>query len=459
MDQAAAPESTARPQHNAIGQILRSWVMAALAALFLLGLGGAFVRLTLAAPTPHPPSPPPRGTLWSADGRMLAGGPLELRRNPQGELAAPVVGFVGVSAGLEGVERALDERLKQGEDITLTLDTRVQGAVEDILSTAVRRTSAQYATAAVMDARTGELRALASVPGFDPADWQTAPPERWRNRAALDEYEPGSVLKALTVAALLDAGLTTPETRYPTPMRRRVAGATIGDLVPHPTNLSTREILRYSSNVGMTQLVDGVPAQLLRDAFASYGLGIAPRLGLPAGDGILRDAADWSELSQATMAFGQGLTVTTLQLVAAFNVLATEGNYVTPRLLTSAPLQTRPVLRPATAARMREVLHKVIDDGIRTKAALPGYHVGGKTGTAQVVVDGRYSPDVFSSTFAGFLPAAQPRFTVAVMVRGAQRDFQGSQLAAPIFRDISGALFSLYALAPEGDNASARTSR
>lgn len=444
------PTRPARSRRPDARLIRRSQVIAGLALLVFLGLGGAFFRLALGAPIPKDTPPPGRGTLWSADGRVLAGGPLGRRRTPQGELAAPVVGFVGASGGLEGAERALDARLQRGEDITLTLDTRVQGAVEGILEGAVRRTSAQYATAAVLDARTGELRALASVPGYDPAAWRTAPPERWRNRAALDEYEPGSVLKALTVAALLDAGLTTPETRYDTPMRRRVAGATIGDLVPHPKTLSTREILRYSSNVGMTRLVEGVPAGVLRSTFERSGLGQPPRLGLPAGDGVLRDAADWSELSQATMAFGQGLTVTTLQLVAAFNVLATDGRYVAPRLLASAPLQTRPVLRPATAARMREVLHGVIDEGIRTKAALPGYHVGGKTGTAQVVVGGRYSPDVFSSTFAGFLPATRPRFTVAVMVRGAQREFQGSQLAAPIFRDISAVLFSLYALAPEG---------
>lgn len=452
-DPGERPTRPARSRRPDLWLLRRSQVIAGLALLAFLGLGGAFVRLALAAPAPKPAPPSGRGTIWSADGRVLAGGPLGRRRTPQGEMAAPVVGFVGASTGLEGVERALDGRLRRGEDVTLTLDTRVQGAVEGILSAAVRRTSAQYATAAVLDARTGELRALASVPGYDPAAWRTAPPERWRNRAALDEYEPGSVLKALTVAALLDAGLTTPETRYDTPMRRRVAGATIGDLVPHPATLSTRQILRYSSNVGMTRLVDGVPAGLLRGAFASYGLGQPPRLGLPAGDGLLRDAADWSELSQATMAFGQGLTVTTLQLVAAFNVLATDGRYVAPRLLAAAPLQTRPVLRPATAARMREVLHGVIDEGIRTRAALPGYHVGGKTGTAQVVVGSRYSPDVFSSTFAGFLPAARPRFTVAVMVRGAQREFQGSQLAAPIFRDISGVLFSLYALAPEAADA------
>lgn len=420
--------------------------------LFLLPLGmlgTAFTRLALAPPPLRPAAVPIRGTLRSDDGTVLASGPLGRRRYPQGTVAGPLVGFVGSSAGLEGAERAFDGLLQQGEDVTLTLDARVQGAVEDILGQAVRRTAAEYATAIVMDTQTGALRAVATVPGFDPASWRTVPAARWRNRALLDEYEPGSVIKALTVAALLDAGLTTPETRYDTPMVRRVARAAIHDLVPHPARLSTREILRYSSNVGMTRLVEGVPAGLLRRTYTAFGLGQSVTLGPPTGDGLLRDAAEWNELAQATMAFGQGLTVTTLQLVAAFNVLAADGRYVAPRLVTTAPLQTRRVIEPGTAARMREVLHGVIDDGIRGKAALPGYHVGGKTGTAQVVVNGRYSPDVFSSTFAGFLPAGRPRFTVAVMVRGAQREYQGSQLAAPIFRDVSAALLSLYALAPD----------
>ncbi|GHF58013.1 cell division protein FtsI (penicillin-binding protein 3) [Deinococcus metalli] len=421
----------------------------------LMMLGSAFTRLALAPSEPRTTVTPVRGALRSADGTVLASGPLHDRRYPQGAVAGPVVGFVGTSAGLEGAERAFDAALQRGEDVTLTLDARVQDAVEEVLIQAVRRTSAQYANAIVMDTRTGDLRAVATVPGFAPASWRTAPAGRWRNRALLDEYEPGSVIKALTVAALLDAGLTTPETRYDTPMVRRVARAAIHDIVPHPARLSTREILRYSSNVGMTRLVEGVPAPQLRRAFAAFGLGRPVTLALPAGDGRVRDATAWTELSQATMAFGQGLTVTTLQLAAAFNVLAADGRYVTPRLTAAVPVRTRPVLAPATAARMREVLHGVIDDGIRGKAALPGYHVGGKTGTAQVVVSGRYSESVFSSTFAGFLPADRPQFTVAVMVRGAQREYQGSQVAAPIFRDISAALVSLYALAPAPEDRKA----
>lgn len=428
----------------------RASVLAALCLLACALLAIAFVRITVpTGPAPHPSTRPTRGELRSADGQVLAHGSLDARRYPLGPLAAPVIGFVGASGGLEGTERAMNGRLQRGAALTLTLDTRVQAAVEAILTGARTRTDAQFASAAVMDTRTGELRAVASVPGFDPGAWRQVPLDRWRNCAALDEYEPRSVVKALTVAALLDESRTTPDTVYDTPMWRRYAGATINDLVPHPARLTTRQILRYSSNVGMTRLVEGVPLELLYRYFTAYGLGQPVRLGLPAGDGLLRDPEDWGALGRATVSFGQGLTVTTLQLVAAFNVLANDGRYVPPRLFPGDVAGARQVLRRETAARMREVLRGVIDDGIRGKAELPGYRVGGKTGTAQVVVDGRYSGEVFSSTFAGFLPAAQPRFTVVVMVRGAKREYQGSQLAVPIFRDISAALLSLYSYTPD----------
>ncbi|GAA5512293.1 putative peptidoglycan D,D-transpeptidase PbpC [Deinococcus carri] len=413
-------------------------------------LAVALAKLTTPPlPAPSRATPAVRGRLLSADGQILASGPLQQRQYPHGPLAAQVVGFVGASGGLEGIERGFNDRLERGERLTLTLDTRVQATVEQVLMDAIVRTEAQFASAIVMETRTGNLKAVASVPGFDPTTWQKAAPDRWRNRAMLDEYEPGSVVKALTVAALLNEGRTTPDTTYDTPMWRRYAGATINDIVPHPGRLKTRQILRYSSNVGMTRLVERVPPTVLHRYFTAYGFGQPVRLGLPAGDGLLRDPEDWDPLAQATMSFGQGLTVTTLQLVAAFNVIANSGRYLAPRLIVGAPVVSRTVLSEATAASLREMLHGVIDDGIKTKAELPGYHVGGKTGTAQVAVNGRYSSEVFSSTFGGFVPADRPLFTVAVMVRGAKREYQGSQLAAPIFRDVTSALLSLYAIRPE----------
>ncbi|WP_370567329.1 peptidoglycan D,D-transpeptidase FtsI family protein [Deinococcus sp. DB0503] len=428
----------------------RASIIAFLALVSFASLAVALANLTVpSSPAPMPPDVTVRGRLLSADGQILASGPLQRRQYPHGPLAAQVVGFVGASGGLEGIERGANDRLQRGEPLNLTLDTRVQAAVEQVLVDAMARTDADFASVIVMETRTGNLKAVASVPGFDPNAWQKVPPDRWRNRAMLDEYEPGSVVKALTVAALLNEGRTMPDATYDTPMWRRYAGATINDIVPHPGRLKTRQILRYSSNVGMTRLVENVPPGVLHRYFTAYGFGQPVRLGLPAGDGLLRDPEDWGALAQATLSFGQGLTVTTLQLVAAFNVLANSGQYVAPRLIVGAPAVTRTVLSEATAASMREMLHGVIDDGIKTKAELPGYHVGGKTGTAQVAVNGRYSDEVFSSTFGGFIPADRPLFTVAVMVRGAKREYQGSQLAAPIFRDVTSALLSLYAIGPE----------
>lgn len=427
----------------------RASIVAFLTLMAFASLAVALARLsTPPLPAPAQTTPAVRGRLLSADGQILASGPLQQRQYPHGPLAAQVVGFVGASGGLEGTERSLNDRLERGEELTLTLDTRVQAAVEQVLTDAVVRTQAEFASAIVLETRTGNLKAVASVPDFDPSTWQKAEPDRWRNRAMLDEYEPGSVVKALTVAALLNEGRTTPDVTYDTPMWRRYAGATINDIVPHPGRLTTRQILRYSSNVGMTRLVENVPPTVLHRYFAAYGFGQPVRLALPAGDGRLRKPQGWDPLSQATMAFGQGLTVTTLQLVAAFNVLANGGQYVAPRLIADTPTVTRTVLSGATATSMREMLHGVIDDGIKTNAEVPGYHVGGKTGTAQVAVNGRYSGEVFSSTFGGFVPADRPLFTVAVMVRGAKREYQGSQLAAPIFRDVTSALLSLYAIRP-----------
>jgi cell division protein FtsI (penicillin-binding protein 3) len=390
-----------------------------------------------------------RGRVVSADGSLLASGPVTARVYPLGTTMSPIVGFVGRTEGLEGLERTQEAALRQGKTVALTLDARIQEAAERILMAAVARTNAEFASAVVLESQTGAVIAAASVPGFDPNAWETAPATRWRNRAVLDEYEPGSVIKPLTVAALLDAGLTTPETLYDTPMARRYAGATINDIVPHPPQLSTQQVLRYSSNVGMTHLVEGVPSALLYRYFTAFGLGQDVTLGLPTSNGLLRDPASWTPLGQATMAFGQGMTATTIQMAAAFNVLAAGGRFLPPYLLQgSKPLNRYQVIKPETARQMQAMLHAVIDDGIKTKAELPGYHVAGKTGTAQVVVGGRYSPNVFTSTFAGFSPPEQPRFTVAVMVRGAQRDYQGSQLAAPVFKEISAALFSLYAMSP-----------
>ncbi|GAA5503880.1 putative peptidoglycan D,D-transpeptidase PenA [Deinococcus xinjiangensis] len=414
--------------------------------LVFIPLGG---QLPASAAVSAVQTVPSRGKLYSQDNKLLATGPAQTRRYPQGRLAAQVLGFTGEAGGLEGLERTLEEPLSQGRDQILTLNSSIQEVAESALAQAGERVKAQYGSVVVLDRRSGAVLALANWPAFDLNRWQETSPVRWRNRAALDEFEPGSVVKALTVAALLNEGRTSREQVYSTPMRRSYAGTVINDLVPHPARLNTQHILRYSSNVGMTRLVESVPPDLLYSYFRAYGLGESLPLELPNVNGVLPEPRNWSALRQATMSFGQGLSLSALQLAAAFNVLANDGEFVSPSILSGTVAARRQVLRPETAREMQDILSEVVDEGIPTQAEVPGYHAAGKTGTAQVAVGGRYSSSVFTSTFAGFFPAASPQYTVVVMVYGAQTNFQGSQLAAPIFREIKAAIASMRALSPE----------
>ncbi|MFC6663185.1 penicillin-binding transpeptidase domain-containing protein [Deinococcus multiflagellatus] len=227
--------------------------------------------------------------------------------------------------------------------------------------------------------------------------------------------------------------------------------------MPHPGRLNTQQILRYSSNVGMTRLVEAFPPSEMHAYLQAYGFGRAAPVGVSTGRGQVRPPEQWDDVIRATNAFGQGMTVTTLQLAAAFNVLANDGVYVAPSLLAGTPIRRRPVLRPEIARTTRAMLHAVIDDGISKQAGIPGYHLSGKTGTAQVAENGRYSERIFTSTFAGLVLTEPPRYTVAVMVRGAKRNYQGSQLAAPIFREIAGGLISKDGLMPQPPHPAAST--
>lgn len=393
--------------------------------------------------------PVERGHIETSDGRVLAHDQGQGRTYPQQQSGAALVGFVGRSNGLEGIEASHEATLRAGQSVTLTVHSALQDAAESALSKAARDVDAEFGSAVILEVRTGRIVAAATYPTFNPNTWQASTPERWRNRPMIDEYEPGSVMKPLIVAALLNEGLTTPGQTHDTPMRRQVGRARIGDIVPHPARLTTQQILRYSSNVGMTRLVEPFTPQAMYGYLQAFGFGRVPEVGIGSGRGHVRSPDTWDEVIRATNAFGQGLTVTTVQMAAAFNVLANDGQYVTPTLIKGKPAQRRQVLRPDVARTTRAMLHAVIDEGISTKASVPGYHVGWKTGTAQVAVGGQYSDRTFTSTFAGFLPADQPLYTVALMVRGAKRNYQGSQLAAPIFKEISASLISFYGLAPQ----------
>ena len=394
-----------------------------------------------------------RGSILAADGTVLARSVGGERVYPQGALAGQLVGMMGATEGLEGLEHAYNHALEGGKNVRLTLDPAIQAAAEAALSEAVPQHQGEYGSVVVMETRTGRVLAAASYPPFDPNTWRDSSAAARRNRPFLDVYEPGSTIKALIVAAALNEGLTTPETVYDTPMRRYVGGrwgSTIGDSVDHPDRLTTREVLRYSSNVGMSHIVERFAPERMRGYLSAYGFGTdvtLPRLSSESGS--LQPLSRWDDLVRATNAFGQGMSSTTLQLAAAYNALGNDGMYVPPRLVEGEPAgERREVLRASTARTTRAMLQSVIEEGIFSQAGIEGYALGGKTGTAQVAGPNGYSSSLYDSVFAGFFPVDAPRVTVTVMVHGAKVQYHGSQLAAPISRKITSAIISRWGAVP-----------
>jgi cell division protein FtsI (penicillin-binding protein 3) len=391
----------------------------------------------------------PRGRILSADGVVLAGNGHSGRVYPGGRLSGPLLGFMGKDGGLEGLEASQNDVLARGTDLHLTLDTRIESMAESQLQSAIQAHQAQSGSVVVLDTATGQVLALASASSEDLTAPAGSSPANWRDRAAASTFEPGSEMKALTVAALIDRGLATPNTVLDTPMRRKLPGATIHDAVPHPAHLTTAGVLRYSSNVGISRLVERLGPQGLHDALKSFGIGQGVRaFAVPAAAGRLNDWHRWGLLDAATNGFGQGITTTTLEFAAAFNTIANDGMYIAPSLLAGQQGTPHRVIQVTTARTVQHMLYRVVRDGIPQAARLPGYQLAGKTGTAQVVVNGRYSPDVYVSTFSAFFPAGHPRFTVSVMVRGAKLKYQGSELAAPLVRNIASELASVESLVP-----------
>ncbi|WP_407570215.1 peptidoglycan D,D-transpeptidase FtsI family protein [Deinococcus altitudinis] len=396
-----------------------------------------------------------RGSIVTEDGSVLARTVGDRRVYPNGPLAGQLLGMMGDTSGLEGLESAYDSRLSAGQNLTVTIDPSTQAAAEGVLKAAVLEHQAEYGSVVAIETKTGKILASANYPAFDPNTWKGQSAAVWRNRAFLDRFEPGSTIKGLVVAAAIQDGLTTPTTLYSTPMARWVGtrriGTTIHDAVAHPSTLTTKQILRYSSNVGMSHVVENFPNPKLYGYLTQYGFG--QDVALPTvrtASGTLQPLHNWDTVVRTTNAFGQGMSATTLQLAAAYNTLANGGLYISPRLVIGeAQPPAHEVISAQTARTTRELLHAVISEGIPQAAGIKGYALAGKTGTAQVVIAGRYSDTVYDSVFAGFFPSDQPRVTLAVMVHGAKERYHGSMLAAPIYRDVAAAILSRWAEPPE----------
>ncbi len=405
--------------------------------------------------------------------------PEPLRLYPNRELAAHVIGFVGVDGGLEGVERARDAELRgapgkaisgrdalgrdidgprilkppvAGRGVMLTLDTNIQYIAEREIDAAYRRTGAKAAMAVVMEPRTGDVLAIAIRPTFNPNTFMDVRArEHWRNRAITDPFEPGSTFKVILAAAALEEGVVTPDSRfYGENGAITIARTTIHDWKKYGW-LTFSEVLQNSSNVGSIKVGLSLGASRYYRYMTAFGFGAPTGVDL-AGEsrGMLRDPGRWSALSLPTMSLGQEVSVTALQMVTAFGAIANGGTLMRPRMVRAIfdadgreirrfePTPVRQVISKQTAQTLTRILVRVVEDGTGHNAAIAGYEVGGKTGTAQKLdpATRRYSraPGVLS--FVGFAPVDAPRFVMLVMLDEPKNEKWGSEAAAPIFSAI-----------------------
>jgi cell division protein FtsI (penicillin-binding protein 3) len=498
VDRHGAPLATSSPAESLFAhpRSIRDPARVAARLAPILGVADAELRGALASSRPFvwlrrrlPPAVAARARALREPGLGLV--PESLRLYPNRELAAHVIGFEGADGGLEGIERAWNATLAgtpgkvvvgrdalgrdvisehvirpplPGQGVTLTIDTNIQYVAERELDAAFRRTQARAAMAVVMEPRSGDVLAMAIRPTFNPNAFQAAPsPEHWRNRAVTDPFEPGSTFKAILAAAALEEGVVHPDDRlYAENGAITIARTTIHDWKKYGW-LTFTEVLQNSSNVGTIKVGLALGPERYHRYMTAFGFGAPTGVGL-AGEsrGMLRDPARWSALSLPTMSIGQEVSVTALQMVAAFGAIANGGVLVQPRLvraLTSAdarqtrafaPRAVRQVISPETAATLTRMLTQVVESGTGRHAAIPGYDVAGKTGTAQKLdpQTRRYSraPGVLS--FIGFAPADAPRFVMLVMLDEPKNEKWGSEAAAPIFAAIGGQILRYLEIPP-----------
>jgi cell division protein FtsI (penicillin-binding protein 3) len=422
-----------------------------------------------------------------------------LRTYPAGDVAANLVGFLGDSGKpLAGIELNFDKVLAgkdgketyevgggnriplgensrvepvDGKDLRLTIDRDVQWYAQRVLRAAVQGAKARSGAVVVLDSKTGELLALADYPTFDPNDPAKSPAVQLSSRALSDVYEPGSVEKVLTAAALLDAGKVTPRTRIRVPSELPVLDRKIGDWFEHGLmRFTLAGVLARSSNIGTALAAQEFTAAELWKYLDLFGLGRRTEVGI-AGEtrGLLPPPEAWSELTLAQISFGQGLSVNALQMATAVNALANEGELVTPSLLQgrvstrtgnevgTETTRKRRVVSPKAARQTAEMMELVTtpDVGTAPGAGLEGYRVAGKTGTAQQVGDTCKCYDGSTAvSFGGFAPADDPRFTVYAMVNKPRAGASGGGTAGPVFRKVLSYVLQKYAVPPTGTEPS-----
>nr|WP_198982526.1 penicillin-binding protein 2 [Herbaspirillum sp. ASV7] len=386
---------------------------------------------------------------------------------PEGEVMAHVVGFTNVEdagqdgmelaaqktlAGVTGSRRVIKDRLGRvvediesirephdGRDLTLSIDSKIQYIAFTQLKEAVEKFKAKAGGIIVVDAKTGEVLALANMPTYNPNDRSVLTGAQLRNRVVTDTFEPGSTLKPFTVALALDTHRVTPSTVFQTaPGKMTIGTATIGDSHAHGP-LTVAQIIEKSSNIGTAKIALGMPPEEMWEMFTTVGFGQQPKFGFPgAVAGRVRPYKSWRPIEQATMSYGHGISVSLIQLAHAYLIFARNGDIIPLSFtkVTDSPIGQR-VIAADTALQMRRMLETVVaPGGTAPQAQVPGYRVGGKTGTAYKIEGGKYVRKYVAS-FSGIAPMSDPRLIISVMIDEPQGQHFGGPVAGPVFANVA----------------------
>ncbi len=409
--------------------------------------------------------------------------PEEKRFYPKGALAPQVLGYVGTdNVGLAGIEKQYDEQLtgvsgkrgvvgdpfgrtlgvifdqegREGRSVVLTIDEKIQFVAEQAVATAVEKFGALKGTAIVLDPRSGEVLAMANVPYFDANEFGLQKEEERRNAAVTDQYEPGSTFKMVVAAAALEGGLVQPDTSFDLAPTITIYDRTVHEAhedIPAVRSLTVTEILAQSSNVGAVTLGLEVGKQRLVDAIHDFGFTTRTGIDFPGEAlGSMLSPDKWSGTTIANVPMGQGISVTPIQLAAAYGAIANGGVYVQPHLAKgAATVPSHRVISEEVAGQLRDMLRVTVATGTGQEAQIEGYVVAGKTGTAQKVLpNGGYSNDTFIASFIGMVPADDPALVILVSIDEPTVEYYGSLVAAPAFAQIADFALRRFGIPPSG---------
>ncbi|GIH74168.1 peptidoglycan D,D-transpeptidase FtsI family protein [Planobispora longispora] len=402
-----------------------------------------------------------------------------LRDYPGGDLAGSLIGFVGDDGyGLSGMEllhnkllagrdgeqimetgrdgeripmtRTTRQTPVAGRDVRLTIDRDIQWAAQQSITEQVRATGARTGSVIVMDVQTGQVVAAANAPELDLKNWKKTPSEGWVNRAVADVFEPGSTNKVITAAAALESGAVRPETVFTVKDEIRCADRVLRDSHPHPTErLTFSGVVATSSNVGTILAAQKVGDRRLHDMLRRFGFGSKPGAGFYGEEaGLLPSWQNWSGSQRCTIAYGQGVSVTALQTASVYQTIANGGIRVAPSIVAGAtdangafvpapPGKRTRVVGERTAREVTTMLEAAVsEDGTGTLAAIDGYRVAGKTGTAMRYDAACQGYCGYTATFVGFAPADKPRLVVLAVIQDPREGHYGGEIAAPVFRKV-----------------------